>query len=159
MATVTGSHFVSRTSHGAETKANLSQTGLRNQSMTHNGLRFLNKVDRLQMRTNAKAVARNAVKDEHPTANDKLSGKIICGTGMNIIFVGAEVGPWSKTGGLGDVLGGLPPAMAVSIRFTCNSAHYVFFLLHLQFSVHFVYQVCDVNPHCLTLIRPKDIVL
>lgn len=115
MATVTGSHFVSRTSHGAETKANLSQTGLRNQSMTHNGLRFLNKVDRLQMRTNAKAVARNAVKDEHPTANDKLSGKIICGTGMNIIFVGAEVGPWSKTGGLGDVLGGLPPAMAVSI--------------------------------------------
>ncbi|KAA3454853.1 granule-bound starch synthase 1, chloroplastic/amyloplastic-like [Gossypium australe] len=112
MATVTASHFVSRTSHGAETKANLSQTGLRNQSMTHNGLRFLNKVDRLQMRTNAKAVARNAVKDELPTANDKLSGKIICGTGMNIIFVGAEVGPWSKTGGLGDVLGGLPPAMA-----------------------------------------------
>ncbi|MBA0684686.1 hypothetical protein Goari_026258 [Gossypium aridum] len=112
MATVTASHFVSRISHGAETKTNLSQTGLRNQSMTHNGLRFLNKVDRLQMRTNAKAVARNAVKDEHPTANDKLSGKIICGTGMNIIFVGAEVGPWSKTGGLGDVLGGLPPAMA-----------------------------------------------
>lgn len=33
---------------------------------------------------------------------------------MNLIFVGAEVGPWSKTGGLGDVLGGLPPAMAVS---------------------------------------------
>ncbi|MBA0616081.1 hypothetical protein Godav_016159 [Gossypium davidsonii] len=112
MATVTASHFVSRISHGAETKANLSQTGLRNQSMTHNGLRFLNKVDRLQVRTNAKAVARNAVKDEHPIANDKLSGKIICGTGMNIIFVGAEVGPWSKTGGLGDVLGGLPPAMA-----------------------------------------------
>jgi granule-bound starch synthase len=31
---------------------------------------------------------------------------------MNIIFVGTEVAPWSKTGGLGDVLGGLPPAMA-----------------------------------------------
>ncbi|KAJ9539046.1 hypothetical protein OSB04_031779 [Centaurea solstitialis] len=36
---------------------------------------------------------------------------IVCG--MNLVFVGAEVGPWSKTGGLGDVLGGLPPAMAV----------------------------------------------
>ncbi|THU63785.1 hypothetical protein C4D60_Mb01t19500 [Musa balbisiana] len=31
---------------------------------------------------------------------------------MNLVFVGAEVAPWSKTGGLGDVLGGLPPAMA-----------------------------------------------
>lgn len=31
---------------------------------------------------------------------------------MNLVFVGAEIGPWSKTGGLGDVLGGLPPAMA-----------------------------------------------
>nr|P84633.1 RecName: Full=Granule-bound starch synthase 1, chloroplastic/amyloplastic; AltName: Full=Granule-bound starch synthase I; Short=GBSS-I [Fagopyrum esculentum] len=24
--------------------------------------------------------------------------------GMNLVFVGAEVAPWSKTGGLGDVL-------------------------------------------------------
>lgn len=39
-------------------------------------------------------------------------GVIICGTGMNLVFVSAEVGPWSKTGGLGDVLGGLPPALA-----------------------------------------------
>ncbi|XP_024963545.1 granule-bound starch synthase 1, chloroplastic/amyloplastic [Cynara cardunculus var. scolymus] len=37
---------------------------------------------------------------------------IVCG--MNLVFVGAEVGPWSKTGGLGDVLGGLPPAMAAN---------------------------------------------
>ena len=68
METVTTSHFVSRishvNSHGAETKANLTQIGMRNQAMTHNGLRSLNKVDGLQMRTNAKAVARNAVKED-----------------------------------------------------------------------------------------------
>ncbi|KAK9713610.1 hypothetical protein RND81_06G039300 [Saponaria officinalis] len=33
---------------------------------------------------------------------------------MGLIFVGIEVAPWNKTGGLGDVLGGLPPAMAAN---------------------------------------------
>uniref|UniRef100_A0A0E0DW79 Starch synthase, chloroplastic/amyloplastic n=1 Tax=Oryza meridionalis TaxID=40149 RepID=A0A0E0DW79_9ORYZ len=37
------------------------------------------------------------------------------GAGMNVVFVGAEMAPWSKTGGLGDVLGGLPPAMAIKV--------------------------------------------
>eukprot|EP00897_Mesotaenium_endlicherianum_P006336 jgi/Mesen1/5730/ME000029S05040 len=32
--------------------------------------------------------------------------------GMKLVFVSTEVAPWSKTGGLGDVLGGLPPALA-----------------------------------------------
>ena len=112
MATVTASRFVSRSSHvnghGAESKANVSQIGMRSQAMTHSGLRSLNKVDGLKMRSNAKAVARKAVKEGRP------SRQIICGTGMNLIFAGCEVGPWCKTGGLGDVLGGLPPAMAVS---------------------------------------------
>nr|BAL68137.1 chloroplastic granule-bound starch synthase 1 [Coix lacryma-jobi var. ma-yuen]BAL68138.1 chloroplastic granule-bound starch synthase 1 [Coix lacryma-jobi var. ma-yuen]BAL68139.1 chloroplastic granule-bound starch synthase 1 [Coix lacryma-jobi var. ma-yuen] len=40
---------------------------------------------------------------------------VVCATaGMNVVFVGAEMAPWSKTGGLGDVLGGLPPAMAAN---------------------------------------------
>uniref|UniRef100_A0A5B7AVT5 Granule-bound starch synthase 1, chloroplastic/amyloplastic n=1 Tax=Davidia involucrata TaxID=16924 RepID=A0A5B7AVT5_DAVIN len=119
MATVTASHFVSRSSHvnsggnlGSETKTTLAQIGLKNQTITHNGLKSLNKLDMLQIRTNAKATARQVCRKGPKTENNKPSGAIICGTGMNLVFVGAEVGPWSKTGGLGDVLGGLPPAMA-----------------------------------------------
>eukprot|EP00878_Enallax_costatus_P019509 GHUV01020582.1.p1 GENE.GHUV01020582.1~~GHUV01020582.1.p1 ORF type:complete len:664 (+),score=179.93 GHUV01020582.1:243-2234(+) len=36
----------------------------------------------------------------------------VCSTPLNIVFVSAEVAPWSKTGGLGDVMGALPQAMA-----------------------------------------------
>jgi starch synthase len=31
---------------------------------------------------------------------------------MNIVMVGAECAPWSKTGGLGDVMGALPKGLA-----------------------------------------------
>ncbi|KAF6157718.1 hypothetical protein GIB67_037291, partial [Kingdonia uniflora] len=50
---------------------------------------------------------------------------IICEGGMNLVFVGAEVGPWSKTGRLGDVLGGLPPAMAANgLQVMTDSLYY-----------------------------------
>jgi granule-bound starch synthase len=117
MATVTASHVVSNSSnvssHGSETKASLGQIGLRSQSMTHSGLRSLNMTDKLQMRT--QAFARKSVKKAYATWNH-TSGKIVClQGGMTVVFVGIEVAPWSKTGGLGDVIGGLPPEMAVSI--------------------------------------------
>lgn len=83
--------------------------------MTHNGLRAVNKVDMLQSRTNVKVTAKKSGKQGSRTDTKRPSGTIVCGKGMNLIFVGTEVGPWSKTGGLGDVLGGLPPALAVSI--------------------------------------------
>ncbi|KAG8662019.1 hypothetical protein MANES_01G055700v8 [Manihot esculenta] len=111
MATATAAQFVSMSSHlsnhPSEPKANSGLMGLRSQSTTHHGLRYLNKIDKLQMRTQSKVQ-----KKVSATENVRPSGKIICGHGMNLVFVGAEVGPWSKTGGLGDVLGGLPPALA-----------------------------------------------
>lgn len=117
MATVTASHFASRSSHvnshggsGSETKINLAQVGLRGQVLTHNGLRSLNLTDGIQWRS--LAVAKIAANRALAASTDKASSKIVCMQGMPVVFVGAEVGPWSKTGGLGDVLGGLPPAMA-----------------------------------------------
>ncbi|KAI3453298.1 hypothetical protein Pfo_009961 [Paulownia fortunei] len=117
MGTAKASHFVSHIHGGATsvgTKTNFAQIGLRNPPVTHNGLRSVNKVDTLQTKNNAKVNAKQSRSMVNKTENDRPSGKIICGTGMNLVFVSAEVGPWSKTGGLGDVLGGLPPAMAAN---------------------------------------------
>lgn len=124
MATVTASQLVPRSTHfncyetlGLVTKSNMAQMGFRNQSMTHSGLRSLNVIDRLQMKTDTKVGPRKAVKNGQQSANNVPSKKVLCGQGSNFVFVGTEVGPWSKTGGLGDVLGGLPPALAVSSDF------------------------------------------
>lgn len=85
--------------------------------MTYSGLRPVNRLDLLQLRTNARAGSRLFGRKAAKTETARASrGVIKCG--MNLVFVGAEVGPWSKTGGLGDVLGGLPPAMAVSALYT-----------------------------------------
>ncbi|XP_041028779.1 granule-bound starch synthase 1, chloroplastic/amyloplastic-like isoform X1 [Juglans microcarpa x Juglans regia] len=120
MATVAGSNIASASSlvkcgvtSGSESKAPLMKFGLMKNTVTHNGLRSLNKVDELRTRTMAKVTIKKARSKTFKTGNARTS-EIVCSSGMNLIFVGTEVGPWSKTGGLGDVLGGLPPAMAAN---------------------------------------------
>ncbi|CAI0441843.1 unnamed protein product [Linum tenue] len=111
MATITAAHFVSRTSH-VSSEAKPGPVGLQAQSLSHHGLRAANSLDKLQIRTTATAMRRRAVRKSQAATESPSSAKIVCGAGMNLVFVSSECGPWSKTGGLGDVLGGLPPAMA-----------------------------------------------
>ncbi|KAJ1408359.1 Starch synthase, catalytic domain [Sesbania bispinosa] len=116
MATVTASsNLVSRISHvhsGHESKvASIVLQSLK-QTNTYNGLRILNHVDELLNRNPIQTKAVQARKKGLQSKNVRPTGIIICG--MNLIFLGTEVAPWSKTGGLGDVLGGLPPALAAN---------------------------------------------
>ncbi|KAB2597907.1 granule-bound starch synthase 1 [Pyrus ussuriensis x Pyrus communis] len=121
MATFTASSFAATSPHvsyGTVSSGSNLKTGFKKmvsgkQTLTHNGLRALNSVDELQVRTMANSVARQT-RGKSVNSTRKSSGVIVCGRGMNLVFLGTEVGPWSKTGGLGDVLGGLPPAMAAN---------------------------------------------
>ncbi|KAI3843585.1 hypothetical protein MKX03_022410 [Papaver bracteatum] len=113
MATISASQFVSRINcEGTAPKDILKQINMKNQSMTHLGLRSLSKVDFLQIKNTQKAASRELRRNAFQTDKGTAAGQVKCSSGMNLVFVAAEVGPWSKTGGLGNVLGGLPPAPA-----------------------------------------------
>ncbi|XP_077248635.1 granule-bound starch synthase 1, chloroplastic/amyloplastic-like isoform X2 [Tasmannia lanceolata] len=127
MASVSASQVMSRSSHFnsggtcnlkpklcARSVACKRIPSLRNQAMSYHGLRSLNQVDLINMQTNSKATSQQARRKGYKNTNGRTFGVIAGGSGMNLIFVGSEVAPWSKTGGLGDIIGGLPPAMAAN---------------------------------------------
>ncbi|PNX62916.1 granule-bound glycogen (starch) synthase, partial [Trifolium pratense] len=114
MATVTG-YFACLNYQGRLTESKPKITTCFNnnsnkQVFTYVGLRSLNK---LHVQT-VRATPSSSITTSEKSESDKLTEKILGCGGMNLVFIGAEVGPWSKTGGLGDVLGGLPPVLAVS---------------------------------------------
>ncbi|CAL5397582.1 unnamed protein product [Camellia sinensis] len=124
MASVTASNLVSRSKSincgstgGIEPKAKVERIGglLRNKiQTTYNGLRCLKNVDELNIMMPKSIKLAIRIARGKRLIRGRPLGIIVCGSGMNVIFAGSEVGPWSKTGGLGDVLGGLPPAMAAN---------------------------------------------
>ena len=119
MASAASAHFLSTSAHVAEIKGSLAPIDHKMQLTTYNGLRPLNKLNMLQTKSCPTAFVKHLRTRSPRTQNNRssCSPKITCGLGMKLVFVSAEVAPWSKTGGLGDVLGGLPPAMAVRLVF------------------------------------------
>jgi hypothetical protein len=75
--------------------------GLRTLSSRHSVLCF----DTVTANPNFKQIAARAI-------NVRGGGHRCITQALNIVFVSAEVAPWSKTGGLGDVVGGLPIELA-----------------------------------------------
>jgi hypothetical protein len=102
----------------------------------------------LSVRTSARAAPRQQSRRAQ-RGGGRFPSLVVCAAaGMNIVFVGAEMAPWSKTGGLGDVLGGLPPAMAVS---TTDHRH-LFRLVVSSCCMHLSTDMCVTCP-CVGLCR------
>ncbi|ERN00416.1 hypothetical protein AMTRI_Chr09g38440 [Amborella trichopoda] len=118
MATLTAAHINSGVTCNSDSfpypkiGTNKSLLSSKQQS-SYFGLRSVNRIDLLYLRTHSKATCkqvRRVSKQEY----GRRKGVIICGQGMNVVIIAAEMGPWSKTGGLGDVTGGLAPALAAN---------------------------------------------
>nr|QYS25847.1 granule-bound starch synthase [Fritillaria thunbergii] len=108
MVALATSHFITKSYHHGALESRPRTfliPNLRPLSAAYHGLRQQQPLDSLQMRAATRSTPRQCERSVN-------GGAISCSTGMNLVYVGTETGPHSKTGGLGDVLGGLPPAMA-----------------------------------------------
>ncbi|CAL9147435.1 unnamed protein product [Musa hybrid cultivar] len=106
MAAVTASHFVSNRSRSAYNGAFDSEPVkfqsfripyLSSRAAAHEGLRSRNVVDSLQMQQNSKASSEITTRGSRRSTR-KPWAVVVCRSRMNLVFVGAEVAPWSKTG-------------------------------------------------------------
>lgn len=117
MSSMSNMHVISANScvyRDLESKATQlgSLSCIRNQtSSAYQGLRSLKNLGKNQTRVSL----RTSSVRKYSYARKSSSSAVVCEseTEMRVVFVGTEVAPWSKTGGLGEVLGSLPSALAV----------------------------------------------
>ncbi|CAN6466289.1 unnamed protein product [Victoria cruziana] len=81
----------------------------RHRLRSYNGLRSFNAAN---SQTDASAIQSHVSRTACTQEKGRCGNVIQCSGGMRLVFVSAEAASWSQTGGIGDILGGLPPAMA-----------------------------------------------